>query len=296
MSEERVDKAWQKTGLTKYSTAAILGTLKHYGAPVDEAGFNAMAKDTYPLEIAQGWHIAWKGTGQFARFPWAAASELWRRVNPERLAPAEVALPLLQLVQALKQLLDGAPDAPVGPSLKAVKDLQPRLPMKDGRILSTFLAELVAHLGEAVNEFGRLSVDLAKDGHTDDAEEVLQLEELLFPMWKGISRALMRVDRGESEQGIQDLTGIMKDPARDGESRVSAMDALISLDAQAPALEGARVLFDEGEKSGDFHLALAAGQRLVSLLEQTSDQQGLEELYVKLQKLQEAHAAAHDHG
>jgi hypothetical protein len=86
---ERVDKKWADKGLTGYSNEAILGTLQHYGVSCDEAAFRAQAEQAYPLGIAMGWMEKWKGTGQFARFPPAAAEMLWRRWLPDRPTPGE---------------------------------------------------------------------------------------------------------------------------------------------------------------------------------------------------------------
>lgn len=295
MSDERVDKAWQKTGLEKYSTAAILGTLQHYGVSVDEPGFTAAAKEKFPLEIAQDWHVAWKGTGQFARYPWAACTELWRRVNPDRLAPHELALAVFELMRALKQLLEGSPNAPVGPAFEKVNGLKAKVPLKEGVLAPSFVGELTMHMTEAMNDFNQLGLDLAKDGHEEDAEAFVKLEEFLFPAWKGITRAMMRAQQGEQVQAAKDLEAIARDTTRQGDSRMSALDALIALDAQEPAKEIARALFEDGQKAKDLHLALAAGERLVSLMSQSGDTQGMEELYGQLQALQQAHDAAHDH-
>src|SRR5690349_2309717 len=102
MSQERVDKGWQKQGLTKYSTPAIIGTLAHYGIAVDEAKVKDRVAKEFPLHIAEEWQKQWKGTGQFTPFPIAAADELWRRFADGRLPPSEFALSLVQLMQALE--------------------------------------------------------------------------------------------------------------------------------------------------------------------------------------------------
>src|SRR5579871_6245201 len=75
MADARVDKAWIAKGLQDYPTEAILGTLKHYGAETDEATFKKLAQDKFPIGIAEEWHKSWKGTGQFSKFPAAAAEE-----------------------------------------------------------------------------------------------------------------------------------------------------------------------------------------------------------------------------
>src|SRR4051812_25404637 len=120
---DRVDKNWQKIGLQGYSTEAIVGTLGHYGHPMDEASFRQLATDHYPMGIAEQWHQGWKGTGQFARFPFAAAQELWKRWVTDRMLPSEFAEAVGKLVLVLSQLLDGRADAPVGVAFKTVEGL-----------------------------------------------------------------------------------------------------------------------------------------------------------------------------
>lgn len=299
MSDERLDKAWQKNGLGGYSVQAILGTLNHYGASVDEAGLGELTRSKYPLEIAQLWADGWKGTGQFAKLPWEAASELWRRANPDRLAPHEFAGALVRLMGVLERMRQGAQDAPVGPAFEKVEELKPRVPLVEGKPDPRFMFEVSVHLGEGLDLCGQLAEKLAKEGHAEEAEAFIQVEEFVFPAWAGISRAMIRAGRGEEEAAIRDLEAIGRDPAREGESRVSALDALIALDAQGPAQDCARSLLDEAEGKGDFHLALAAGERLAALLEQVQDEEALEALLERMERLDQAHAAAHpehEHG
>src|SRR6476660_5715679 len=129
---DRVDKNWQKAGLKGQSTEAIFGTLGHYGPKVDEASFGKLAAENYPMAIAEQWHQGGKGTGQFARFPFAAAQELWSRWQKDRMLPSEFAEALGKLVVALSQLLNGKADAPVGASFKEFASRKPRVPLKDG--------------------------------------------------------------------------------------------------------------------------------------------------------------------
>src|SRR4051794_3891473 len=107
---ERVDKTWHTKGIETYSVAAILGSLTHYGVPVTEASFLELAKEDFPLTIAMKWHEHWKGTGQFSRFPGAAAEELWRRLKGGELAPTDLSLALVNLLGTLNGTLDGRSD------------------------------------------------------------------------------------------------------------------------------------------------------------------------------------------
>src|SRR5262245_16763739 len=104
---ERVDKAWAQKGLGDYSSEAILGTLRHYGVDVDEAGYRALAASASPIRIAMQWMGKWKGTGQFARFPAAAAEVLWRRYFPDRATPGEFLEAISGLLVFLERVLGG---------------------------------------------------------------------------------------------------------------------------------------------------------------------------------------------
>ena len=105
----RVDKQWKDKGLTGYSTEAILGTLGHYGITLDEAGYKAFAADKFPLEIAVEWKGQWKGTGQFAAYPYAAANELFGRLLPEKPAPMKTAHIVLDLIANALSLCSPSP-------------------------------------------------------------------------------------------------------------------------------------------------------------------------------------------
>ena len=94
----RVDKQWKDKGLGGYSTEAILGTLGHYGVAYDEAGFKAAAAEKFPLELAMDWKSKWKGTGQFATFPYTAANELYTRLLPDSPTPMKGATQLIELI------------------------------------------------------------------------------------------------------------------------------------------------------------------------------------------------------
>jgi len=295
MAEERVDKQWQHQGLGPYSTQAILGTLRHYGVALDEGAFREAAKDSYPLELAQQWQPMWKGKGQFARFHWAAAEELTRRLFADRLMPGELSRALVELMQALGRMNEGAPDAPVGPAFKKVAELRPKVPQEGGKPDPRFVTEVRMRLGEWMKVFGGISQELAKNGHVEDAEEFAGIEEFLFPQWAGVSRALVRAAKGEKAEALADLSRIAQEPSRDGPSKANAVDALLHLDALAQAREAGLSILTEAEQKDDLHLALEVGERLMFAMEKLGDTAGLAGLVPRLQKLHDRHAHEHHH-
>lgn len=293
---DRVDKGWQQKGIDAYSTEAILGTLRHYGVEYDEPAFKSTAAEKYPLELASEWQPKWKGTGQFAKFHWAAADELTRRLFPDRLMPGEFARGLHDLLVALSKLNQGQADAPVGAEFKKVEALKARVPLKDGKANTQFVTEVRLRLGQEVMKvFGAMSQELAKKGHIDDAEEFARLEEFLFPQWAGVSMALVRAAKGEKAQALADLAAMLKDPNRDGPSKAAAVDALIHLDAYPQARDAALEVLDQAEKGDDLHLALEMGERAGWLMDKLKDNAGLTLLVPRLQALQQRHDTEHHH-
>lgn len=292
MAADRVDKQWQKAGLEKYSTEAILGTLAHYGVSADEASFKELTREKYPLQVAHDWHGSWKGTGQFSKFPYAAASELFKRAWPDRLAPMDLALALAGLIEALQNLLDEVPDAPVGPAFEKVNALRPRLP--EGEALENLMNEVVIQLGEeGAERFDELAERLAKEGHVDDARDFAQLEEALLPERRGISTAVVHAAAGEKDQAIAQVEAVLADAGRSTESRVMAVDALIHFEDLPKATAAAEALLETAEKAQDFHLGLAVCERLGFLYEKQEKWQELEALSKRAQALADAHDKAH---
>lgn len=293
---DRVDKAWQTKGLGSYSTEAILGTLRHYGVDHDEGSFKTLAGAKFPLELSTEWQPRWKGTGQFARFHWAAADELTRRLFPERLMPGEFARGLHGLLAALARLNGGAADAPVGTEFKKVAALQARVPLEQGKAHPSFVTEVRLRLGdELMKVFGSMAQELAKRGHVDDAEEFARLEEFLFPQWAGVSLALVRAAKGEKAQALADLGALLKDPNRDGPSKAAAVDALIHLEALPQARDAALEVLDLAEREDDLHLALEMGQRAVYLMDKLQDSAGLAVTIPRVERLHERHGREHQH-
>ena len=296
-AQERVDKRWQEQGLEKYSTEAILGTLAHYGVSCDEAGFRGLAKDKYPLGIAYLWAQAWKGTGQFKLFPSAAAAELWKRLEEGRMAPAQLAEAVVELLGALQQLLSGAPDAPVGAAFKKVDALKPGLPQKDGKIDEGFVAEMGAYFTEdAWRTFDETGEALARAGHLDDAMAFAELEEQLLAERKGIATALVRAVGGEREKAVEQLEGIAKGgEGADLPRRLTAVEGLFHLGEEEKAVQAGGPLLDDAEKAEDLHVALGIGRELYEHAKRNRDAARTRELEGRLEKLFEAHERLHPH-
>jgi len=225
---DRVDKAWKDKGLAGYSTAAILGTLGHYGVALDEAGFKAAAKERFPMELAVEWKPKWKGTGQFAAFPYAAASELFARLMPDVVPPAKVAAALLEMIGVGLRTLDGK-DGDFHASLGKVEELLPKLP-PPGERRETFLAEFVGYIEAWAKPFNELPVRLAAADRKPEALRVAQVNEGLFPDREGCVTALVRAATGEREAAVAELSARVADAGRDVFARYSALDALFSLD------------------------------------------------------------------
>ncbi|HYO53275.1 hypothetical protein [Archangium sp.] len=90
MGNERLDRSWRERGLAAYSTEALLETLRHYGAPVDEEQLRQVSSTEQAWALADRWEREWKGTGPFKKLPAAAALELWKRLGvPEAPRPEE---------------------------------------------------------------------------------------------------------------------------------------------------------------------------------------------------------------
>jgi hypothetical protein len=295
MAPERVEKGWSTKGLAGYSTAAILGTLSHYGVAIDEAGFRALSAKKYPLLIADEWANTWKGTGQFARFPLAAADELWKRFEKDRLAPAAFSEAVVHLVRVLEALRDGQADAPAAAAFKAVHELEPRVPLRDGKPDEHFVIETVMHLGEYVRPFNRLAEQLAKVGQLAFADEMAALEEFVFPILGGTSKATVRAAKGEKTEAIADLEAIAAKADAPQETRLSAVDALIHLDAWAAAHTHGTTLLDAVEAGGDIHLALEVGERMRHVVNKLGPSEARTKMLARLAHLAANHHAAHPH-
>jgi hypothetical protein len=260
MATDRVDKSWGSKGLGAYSAEAILGTLKHYGVIISEAQFRAEAEKAFPLDFARKWTVGWKGTGQFSSFPLAAADELWHRWLGERLSPEHLTQELLALMSLL--VAKGGPssvaiDKAFG-TLEAHKGDFP----KEGPLREQFVAEVVFRIGEALTTFNRLAESLASEGRPDDARRFVAYEEFLFPVREGSATALVKAALGEKEGAIKDLGAIADDAKKDPHARLSAVDALLHLEAISEAKPATLALLESTQESKDLELAVEVAERL----------------------------------
>jgi hypothetical protein len=245
--------------------------------------------------MGREWQARWKGTGQFARFPFFAAEELWRRWLPERLAPYELREELTGLMGVLSQLLGGSQEAAVGPAFERIKALRERVPRDSGgQPDPVFVNEALGTLGEeGARFFNGLAEALARAGHVDDAEDFADLEEFLLPQRQGVSRAMVRAARGEREGAIEDLQKLASDGSRKPEARLLVVDALLHLRAPAPAAAAARPLLEEAERNADWHLALDLCVLLQKAYEALGDRAAMQQLLRDHERIAAAHDAAH---
>ncbi|XXF79522.1 hypothetical protein P2318_07140 [Myxococcaceae bacterium GXIMD 01537] len=295
MSTERVEKTWQRQGLKDYSTGAILGTLGHYGVTVTEEEFRKLAGTGYPMAIGTGWSQAWKGTGPFKPFPFAAAQELWRRWMTDRLAPHELSEAVAACMGSLLALLNGAPQAAAGSALEKVNAVRARMPMDaEGVPQQAFVEEALGVFDERfVEQFDGLAEALAERGHAAEGEAFADLEEFLLPERRGVSKAIVRAAKGEKEGAIGDLEKLAADTSRSPLSRLLGVDGLIHLKANAQAAATGRALLTEAEKSEDLHLALDLVPRLEHVYKALGDRAALQALAQDAARLEAAHDHAH---
>ncbi len=290
-----MDKAWQRKGLKDYPTEAIVGTLGHYGIQVSEAEFRQLAETQYPTRIAEGWMPKWKGTGQFAPFPYAAAGELWRRWLSDRLAPYELSESLAQLMGALGQLLQGSQQVPVGPAFERMNEVRKRVPVNEkGEPDVGFMQEALRVFDErAARAFDDLAEMLAKAGHPEHAEAFADLEEFLLPDRRGVSKPIIRAARGERDAALEDLQKAATDSSRTPLSRVLAVDGLLHLNANDKVVAVGRPLLEEAERTQDWHLALDLVARLEHAYKQLGDRTALVALAQDRARVEKAHDEAH---
>ncbi|MFT3709553.1 MAG: hypothetical protein QM817_18145 [Archangium sp.] len=225
----RVDKQWKDKGLTGYSTEAILGTLGHYGIALDEGGFKTTANEKFPLELAIDWKPKWKGTGQFATFPYAAANELFSRLIPDKQSPMKTAHQVLELIAHALKLISGQADADLAAAFgrwdTAVAGLPPVGDRRDA-----FMREFVTFIESWAKTFNELPERLAKAGKKDEAMKFARVHEVLFADREGCMTAIVRAHTGEREAAVADLAKWSQDTGREIYARYSALDALLQLD------------------------------------------------------------------
>lgn len=285
---DRVDKQWKDKGLAGYSTEAILGTLGHYGVALDEAGFRTAAQSRFPMELALSWKAKWKGTGQFAAFPFAAASELYGRLVPDAVPPAKVATKLLEVIATGLGSLAGKPsDLPA--ALTGLEELLSKLPAR-GERRDSFLSEFVGYVQAWAKPFNELPSQLAAAGRKDEALRVAKVNEGLFPDREGCVTALVRAATGERDAVVADLKARVGDPAKDVFARYAALDALFTLEEhETVKLQGLHV-FDAAAAGQKWGLADTIAHLLGHLVQKV----GADGAYVR--EVQSRLELAHHHG
>jgi hypothetical protein len=295
---ERVDKNWQRTGIENYATEAIFGTLAHYGVRLDVEGFRAQARSGTPAVMAHDWHQDWKGTGQFSSFPYAAANELWRRLEGDRLRPIDLADALGELMVTLQDAIEAEEDglpAELEAAFAEVEAQVARLPTdKDAH--DALMEEVSMQLDEDGSKvFDELAEELARAKKRDLADRFVALEQKLLPERQGITAAVVRAASGQLEAALGELEAAVEDSSRSPQSRLLAVDALIHLDAHEPARAHGERLLDEAEKADDYHLALTLCDRLALLLEKLGRIKELQALADRAERIGKAHDLAHPH-
>jgi hypothetical protein len=264
---ERVDKNWQSRGIEAFSTEQILGTLAHYGAVTDEAGFRERAKADFPLAIAQEWHQGWKGKGQFAHFPAAASEELWHRFMAPDVAPTDVVLACVNLLKTLDEVLGGkADDGTWNTRFAVVEAYLPKFP-EPGVRREKFVGEFIAAMGEWMEVFDSMSQALAKKQQDAFADRLVVIEGTIFPERALSAKALVLAARGQLDAAVKDLAAISDDATKPPYERLSAIDALLSLEKGEAAKPGLLALLDEAQAKKDLELASHAVEQLTELLQ-----------------------------
>jgi hypothetical protein len=263
---DRVDKGWVEKGLENYSLAAICNSLKHYGVDVDEPKFRALAAEDFPLAIAGTWHESWKGKGQFSRFPAAAAEELWRRLMAPAIAPTDVTLALIKLIDALEGMLEGeADDGTWNTRFAVVEAYLPRLP-EDLEKRMRFADEIALTLGEYLEVFDTMAVHLAEEGKPEFADRFVAIEESIFPLRRGATSAMVKAAKGDLDGGLADLRALAEDATRDDFARLSAVDGLMDFEAFDDAKRVLLSMLEKAEKARDLELASHVVEMLTELL------------------------------
>jgi hypothetical protein len=214
VSADKVDKKWVDVGLGKYSTEAILGTLKHYGVTVDEAQFKKAAETQYPMTMATEWAKGWTGVGKFQAFPAAAAGALWERWLPGDLRPEEIGAPLVAAMQGLVQKNDPM-------ATKAFEELEKGLArLPGGARREGFMAEVQVWMDMMHLTFEGAVHEL-KD-RPEWAKRLAGVADSLYPERKELMAAVLAGDAAA-------LTAIAKDAARPPMVRLSAVDSLVPM-------------------------------------------------------------------
>ncbi len=285
MNTERVDKKWIDRGVESYSTEAILGTLGHYGVALTEAQYLELAKDHFPLAIAQQWHERWKGTGQFTKFPAAAAEELWSRLRPDDIAPTDLGLAMIKLLQDLEPALDGKKDeGTLETRFKVVENYIPRLPAEE-KTRQRFLVETLAAIGEWADVFDGMPEALVKKNLPALGDRLVKIDEGIFPEHVGVASATLKAAKGEVEVAVAELTGIANDEKRIPFARLGACGSLLELKKIDAVTAALMKLLDLAESTRDVDLASESVEMLQHVLEAEPNRRDKTELRNRIEKM-----------
>ncbi len=290
---DRVDKQWKDKGLAGYSTAAIIGTLNHYGVKLDEASLAVEAADTSPLELAGVWGRSWKGTGQFVTFPYAAANELFTRLFPDRPTPMSVARNVLELIAQGLRVAAGQP-GDLQPALDAFDASVPALPPV-GERRDAFLREFVSFIEAYARPFNDLPTQLAKAGRTAEALRFATVQETLFTDREGCVKALVRAASGERDAAVAELTSWSGDAARDAFKRYSALDALYQLEAWDGVKATGLGVFDAAAGEERWSLADSIAHLLAHMVQSSGAEPAFTKQVEQRLELAHRHSGGHHH-
>ncbi len=287
--EERVDKNWMSKGIDLYSTEAIVGTLAHYGVAIDEEKFKRLSSKGFPIGIAHVWSEAWKGTGQFARFPYAAAEELWRRLCPGEIVPIDVALALEKLLVTLTHISRGEPDdGTLETRFAVIQALASKFPV-DATRREAFEGEMMLAFEQLeVPDMGPLTKALVGANQVDVARRFAKIQEAILPVRQGIMTALVLAWQGDSAPAIDLLDQIAQNSAHHPSRRVGAMSALIELNEVQKATAIGMTLLDEAGKSKNLALAAEVVEELSDLLDESLDEEESAHVRLKIASTVEA--------
>ncbi len=257
---ERVDKAWKDKGLAGYSTSALLGTLQHYGAAVDEATAKQSLAGKFPMEVARAWQATWTGKGQFAAFPYAAADELLKRLFPETPTPLTLASALITLTERAVAQAQGKPPEGFDRAFELAEAAIAQLPTADDR-REVYLRELLGTLRTVAGPFNAMPKALFDAGQKDAGLRFAKVVEAIFTERAGCVTALLRALGGDAA-ALDELKAKAADAAGDMYGRYAALDCLAQASAFAQLRETGLGVFDAAAQAQDWELADAVAHTL----------------------------------
>lgn len=250
---ERVDKAWKDKGLKAYSTAALIGTLQHYGVKLDEAGAKQTLAGRFPMELARLWQAGWTGKGQFAAFPYAAADELLKRLFPDQATPLTLASALVTLTERALLLAEGKPSPDLDRAFELAEAALAQLPAEADR-RELYLRELLGALRTVAGPLNAMPKALHDAGHKEQGLRFAKAVEAIFTERAGCVTALLRALGGDAA-AVDELKAKAGDAAGDMYQRYAALDCLSQAGAHAQVRDSGLGIFDVAAEAQDWELA-----------------------------------------